>query len=287
MDHRIVWIHGIGDYQPGYSAAWEAVFNPYLQFPDADFVEVLWATIFDLKLAALTAFGAAPTGPHAALTRKEQLRAAEVQAELEMVVAARAAAFRAGHAMAAPHGPMKLSATVDRAQADGPAETFQLPDWLGLPKIHIGEFVQYLVSRRIRMSVKERMKAQLRPLAGGDFAISVIAHSWGTVVAYDTLLDMESEQPDLKIANLFTLGCPLWLVRHLLDDSSGRKPGELTNWVNIEAQGDFVGASLSAGFQVDHDYDVPDFGGGDPHGSYFVADNTAVQQDIVAQAMLA
>jgi hypothetical protein len=32
---------------------------------------------------------------------------------------------------------------------------------------------------------------------------------------------------------------------------------------------------------------VPDFGGGDPHGSYFIADNLAVQRDIVAQAILA
>lgn len=287
MDHRIVWIHGIGDYHAGYSAAWEAVFNPYLSFPDADFVEVLWATIFDLTVAAVTAAGAAPTGPYAALTRKEQLRAAEVQAELETVMAARASAFRAGQAAAAPRGKRKLRAPVDLMQTTVPAEALQLPDWFGLPKIHIGEFVQYLVSRRIRTAVKERMKAQLRPLAGGDFAISVIAHSWGTVVAYDTLLDMESEQPDLKVANLFTLGCPLWLVRHLLDDSSGRKPGELMTWVNVEAQGDFVGAALSPGFEVDHDYEVPDFGGGDPHGSYFVAGNTAVQRDIVAQDVLA
>lgn len=287
MDHRIVWIHGIGDYHPGYSAAWEAVFNPYLHFPDADFIEVLWATIFDLTVAAVTATGAAPAGPHAALTRKEQLRAVEVRAELETVMAARASAFRAGQAAAAPRGRMKLRAPVDRAHAVGPAEALQLPGWFGLPKIHIGEFVQYLVSRRIRTAVKERMKAQLRPLAGGDFAISVVAHSWGTVVAYDTLLDMESEQPDLNVANLFTLGCPLWLVRHLLDDSSGRKPNELANWVNVEAQGDFVGASLAPGFDVDHDYEVPDFGGKDPHGSYFVADNTVVQQEIVAQAILA
>ena len=139
----------------------------------------------------------------------------------------------------------------------------------------------------MRTVVKEKMKAQLRPLAGGAFSISVVAHSWGTIVAYDTLLDMESEQPDLHIANLFTLGSPLWLVRHLLDDSSGRKPGELTNWANVEADGDYVGSWLSPGFAVDHDFEVPDVSGGnDPHGSYFVANNTAVQHDIVAAAVL-
>lgn len=285
MDHRIVWVHGIGAYTAGYSTAWKTVFNTYLSFPDSDFVEVLWADIFDLTVEAITA-GAARGAPHAALTRKEQLRAVEVQSELEMLLAARASAFARGRAAAtrepraAPPGPIERSRTRAAAMPEG------LPDWLTLPHIHIGEFVQYLVSQRVRTAVKEKMKAQLRPLVGGDSPISVIAHSWGTVVAYDTLLDMESERPDLRIANLFTLGSPLWAVRHLLDDSSGRKPGELADWINIEADGDFVGSWLSPGFAVDHDYEVPDFGGSDAHGSYFVAGNTAVQQDIVAQAIL-
>jgi hypothetical protein len=214
------------------------------------------------------------------LTQAEQLRAAAVQSELEMLLTARASAFAA--AQARP----QINAPIERARSRAAALPAGATDLLALPNVHIGEFVQYLVSRRVRTAVKEKMKAQLRPLAGGDFAISVVAHSWGTVVAYDTLLDMESEQPDLQVANLFTLGSPLWLVRHLLDDSSGRKPGELTNWANVEADGDFVGSWLSPGFAVDHDYEAPDFGGGDAHGSYFVDGNTVVQRDIVAAAIL-
>lgn len=289
MDHRIVWVHGIGAYTAGYSDAWKTVFNTYLSFPDADFVEVLWADIFHLTVAALAARTTA-RAPHAALTRTEQLRAAEVQAELEMLLTARASAFARGKASAAGDLSAAAPRPIERSRRRPARRTAAmpegLPDWLTLPHVHIGEFVQYLVSRRVRTAVKEKMKAQLRPLAGGDFAISVIAHSWGTVVAYDTLLDMEGEQPDLHVANLFTLGSPLWAVRHLLDDSSGRKPGELADWINIEADGDFVGSWLSPGFAVDHDYEAPDFGGGDPHGSYFVAGNTAVQQAIVARAIL-
>lgn len=278
MDHRIVWVHGIGPHTAGYSTAWKNVFNEYLSFPDADFVEVLWADQFNLALATVAAAAAAP-GPHGALTQAEQLRAATVQSGLEMLLIARASAFAAAKAHA------QINAPIERARSQAVALPVGATDLLALPDVYIGEFVQYLVSRRVRTAVKEKMKAQLRPLAGGDFAISVIAHSWGTVVAYDTLLDMESEQPDLRIANLFTLGSPLWLVRHLLDDSSGRKPGELTNWANVEADGDVVGSWLSPGFAVDHDYEAPDFGG-DPHGSYFVDGNTVVQRDIVAAALL-
>ena len=279
MDHRIVWVHGIGAYTAGYSTTWKNVFNEYLSFPDADFVEVLWADQFNLAVAAVAAAAAAP-GLHGALTQAEQLRAATVQSGLEMLLTARASAFAAAKAHA------QINAPIERARSQAAALPAGATDLLALPDVHIGEFVQYLVSRRVRTAVKEKMKAQLRPLAGGDFAISVVAHSWGTVVAYDTLLDMESEQPNLQIANLFTLGSPLWLVRHLLDDSSGRKPGELTNWANVEADGDFVGSWLSPGFAVDHDFEAPDFGGGFPHGSYFVDGNTVVQRDIVAAAVL-
>ena len=134
--------------------------------------------------------------------------------------------------------------------------------------------------------MKEKAKEQLRPLVNSEYSISLIAHSWGTVVAYESLLDMEVELPPLGIANLITLGSPLWLVHHLLDDRSGRKPGNLANWVNIHARGDLIGSWLSSGFQVDKEFEVPNFGNGDPHGSYFMVGNEAVQHDIIAQAVL-
>src|SRR5579859_5028450 len=49
--YRITWVHGLGPYQAGYSTVWEAVFNPYLNFPDSDYIEVLWATIFSTLIA--------------------------------------------------------------------------------------------------------------------------------------------------------------------------------------------------------------------------------------------
>ncbi len=45
MDYRVVWVHGIGHQPPGYSKPWEDVFNQYLQFPHADYIEVLWRCV--------------------------------------------------------------------------------------------------------------------------------------------------------------------------------------------------------------------------------------------------
>ena len=39
-------------------------------------------------------------------------------------------------------------------------------------------------------------------------------------------------------------------------------------------------------FSVDKDFAVPRFGGGGAHSSYFVANNEAVQRDIIAQYVL-
>jgi hypothetical protein len=165
------------------------------------------------------------------------------------------------------------------------SEAISLPTWILDPKDYVGEFITYLVNRGVRTAVKERLKQQLRPLVGQGDTISIIAHSWGTVVAYESLIDLEGELPTFKLANLFTLGCPLWLVHYLLDDRSGRKPHNTSEWVNIHAQGDPIGAGLKPGFQVDQDF--ADFNNSsNAHNSYFLAGNTAVQRDIVAKTVL-
>jgi hypothetical protein len=93
------------------------------------------------------------------------------------------------------------------------------------------------------------------------------------------------ELPALKVANLFTLGSPLWMVRPFLEDRSGRKPAQVSSWVNIHARGDVVGSWLNAGYLVDKEYEVPSIGK-DAHSSYFFNPNPGVQKDIVATYVL-
>ena len=88
------------------------------------------------------------------------------------------------------------------------------------------------------------------------------------------------------VANIFTLGSPLWLVQYWLQDPTGRKPSNVANWVNIQAVGDPIGAGLAPAFQVDADYAVPGMGNREPHGSYFAPGNVAVQCDTIAATIL-
>ena len=286
MEHRIVWVHGIGDHQPGYSAGWEQSFNAYLNLPREAFVEVVWETVFELSRAPTRGRRASPTP--LALTTKEQLAEEEVREQLVAILLARASAFQET-TLPPPtrrRGPARRE-VVEFSELQRAARKRGVLDWLASPEEYLGDFTKYLVSKALRTAVKEEMKKQLRPLAGGDFRVSVVSHSWGTVVAYDTLLDAEVELPSLNVANHFTLGSPLWLVRHLLEDSSGRRPSGLGHWMNVDARGDLIGSWLRPAFEVDRDYQVPAFGPSDPHGSYFVQGNEAVQRDLIAPVILA
>jgi metacaspase-1 len=294
MTQRIVWVHGIGQHQPGYSAPWVAVFNPFFNLPADDYIEVCWDTVFT-GASAPTIGGDPELGlilRDAKLTERQQAQAAAIKAELTTILQARADALRprtdTAGAPDAILGTVAVAASLewsDRFGVTAAAPAFGLPDWLTNPDAYLGDFIKYLVSARVRNAVKEKAKEKLRPLAGTGDRCALITHSWGTVVAYDALLDLATETPNLQIADFITLGSPLWLVRRLLQDSSGRKPAQTTTWINIHAERDPVGSYLRPAFAVDNDYLVPTIGS-DPHGSYFVDGNTLVQHDIIAVAVL-
>ena len=215
--------------------------------------------------------------PAIPLNAQEQLVEAKIRKDLTTVMLART--------IPQAQSPDLLGEWSQLTQKVATGQMGILP-WVLNPDAYIGEFGKYLVNQDIRNAVKEKAKMQLRPLANSGCNCTVIAHSWGTVVAYESLLDLESELPALQIAHLFTLGSPLWLVHYLLENSSGRKPRNVANWVNVHAQGDPVGAGLTPGFQVDADFSVATFDNADPHGSYFETGNVAVERDIVAVDIL-
>lgn len=278
MDYRVVWVHGIGPLQPGYSKGWDQAYNQYLNFNITDFMEVYWADAYSSTMSVDNLGTNMTTIPP---TTQEQLVEAQVRKALTTVLLARITAQVQSPALLGEWS--QLTNNMASGQVSLPP---WVPPWMLNPDAYIGEFVKYLVSREVRNAVKEKAKEQLRLLVNSGCNCSILAHSWGSVVAYESLLDLETEMPAFQLAHLFTLGSPLWLVHYLLEDSSGRKPRNVTNWVNIHAQGDMVGAGLIPGFQDDADYGVANYGNGDPHGSYFVDGNKAVEHDIVAVHIL-
>jgi metacaspase-1 len=294
MNHRIVWVHGIGNHRPGYSARWQAVCNPFLNLTPASYIEVIWEPILDRQQFAGTLSDDGQANP-SELTPQEEAAEEQLKLELAMLIQARDSALREGEAAAAQASdtagePGVLgeegSAIVEWSDVYESAPGVLGPSsWLRFADEYIGDFTRYLVSRSTRTAVKAELKNALRALEGPG-PLTIVSHSWGTIVAYESLLDLEVELPSLRVQRLFTLGSPLWMVSWLLQERSGRKPRQTARWINVTARGDRIGSWLRPRFQVDGDYLVPAVGE-DAHNSYFVEGNLAVQKDILAATILA
>jgi hypothetical protein len=108
--------------------------------------------------------------------------------------------------------------------------------------------------------LKARIKALCQKQAGaqaGTRRLIIIAHSWGTVLAYAVLKQLAAEEGGLKIDRLVTLGSPLgarlgvvqdFLERKQLLEKLNVKPvGKLPNvcqWINLWAAYDPFSGSI-------------------------------------------
>ncbi|MGP3966960.1 hypothetical protein [Streptomyces sp. 6N223] len=97
---------------------------------------------------------------------------------------------------------------------------------------------RYLTEPATREAVRERLAA----LVTDDTRV-IVAHSLGTVVAYETL----SAHPEWRDTALVTLGSPLAIPNIVFDrlipapaDGRARWPGSVTHWTNIADRGDVV-----------------------------------------------
>ena len=135
----------------------------------------------------------------------------------------------------------------------------------------------------------------VRPLLESGTEIDILSHSWGTVVAYEGLRELEDNGLTTPLVrNFFTVGSALSIIPVVLRlrpaNKDGRKPAMARRWININAHGDPVGGPLkNRPFQVDEeDLDLPNLGCGSfdascAHGSYFQVANVAVNRDIFAR----
>ncbi|MFJ9443531.1 hypothetical protein ACIRRH_16895 [Kitasatospora sp. NPDC101235] len=104
------------------------------------------------------------------------------------------------------------------------------------------QLARYFEDERIREAARERLAAQI----GSDTRV-VVAHSLGSVVAYETLC--QEGRPDWDVRMLVTLGSPLGMGALVLDrlqpeplDRKARWPKSLRAWTNVADATDIVAA---------------------------------------------
>lgn len=271
---QIVYVHGICRHDRGYSDGWWRSLDPFAPSVrpgdlEGNRWEVLWSDLVN-RVRALEDLG------------PEQQ---EVQQRLEDTLADR------------------MLREVAHAQPEGtrdmvPPESSAPRALLGIPGLDcIDDFTRYLLSDRVRRDVLARFDRVVRPLLERGAEIEVVSHSWGTVVAYEALLELDRLGLPGAVRNFFTVGSALSIPevkRRLREGGAGRKPRLVRRWINLDARGDVVGGPLKGNpFDVDHEFlNLEPVGCGrwmglpgtvDPacaHSSYFGGSNRAVNAEI-------
>jgi hypothetical protein len=165
---------------------------------------------------------------------------------------------------------------------------------LSIPGLNcIDDFTVYMLDSKVRAEIISRFVKVARPLVENGSQIDVISHSWGTVVAYEALRELDPSAVAGRVRNFFTVGSALsiapvkWSLRN--GNKDGRKPKLVDKWINLNAHGDPVGGHLQANpFEVDAEFlDLPNHGCGwfdfgCAHGSYFKKENVEVNRDVFA-----
>ncbi len=105
----------------------------------------------------------------------------------------------------------------------------------------------YHGERHFARQVRARLAKRLRMFR--NHRILLVAHSMGSVIAYDVLRMLEREDPPLRVEHLVTAGSPLGLakIKLKIEDEHGaaRVPDNVERWTNL-ADGEDVVAIMGA-----------------------------------------
>jgi hypothetical protein len=272
-NHYLVYVHGICRHDPGYSDPWWDAMSPYvpsLQPGDLGGTrrEVLWSDLI---------------GGTRALARTNDA-AAELARRLRDTLADRADRY-------------VLRSSPPVTSSDEAARALAVPRGLiNIPGVNcIEDFTVYLTNNSVRARVIGRFLQVVEPLLNSGARLEIISHSWGTVVAYEGLRQLDSSGASGRVHNWFTVGAALsirevkWQL--LPEAQDGARPTLVEGWTNLDAYGDIVGGSLQPlGYHVDNEFLNLDAVGCSrvlglvspvcAHASYFQADNLTVNRDI-------
>lgn len=271
----LVAVHGIGKHDKDYSSRWWAALNPHVGSLFEPSVigqgrdEVLWSDL---------------------VNQQRSVGSAEQQAQAQVLRQA------------------ILDVLDDRRlqQAADPVRAISETGSTRGIGFAIDDFLIYMVNPDMRKKILARFTEILRPLLAVGTQLEVITHSWGTVVAYEGLRELELEQGlSGRVRTWFTVGSALSIppvqasLRHENRPSSSRlaaKPSLVNTWINLDAKGDLVGGPLGHRFAVDKEYlnlvptgcarSLIGYNLGCAHGSYFQESNLKVNRDIFASHIL-
>jgi PGAP1-like protein len=104
---------------------------------------------------------------------------------------------------------------------------------------------EYYQKQETREAIRDRLSVMLRKYSGKN--IILIAHSMGSIVAYD-VLRMEEDSQNIRVQTFLTIGSPLGLPivgEKIIDEFHDRRtPKNVERWVNLADPGDKVALDI-------------------------------------------
>ncbi|MDX1656198.1 MAG: alpha/beta hydrolase, partial [Candidatus Competibacteraceae bacterium] len=103
---------------------------------------------------------------------------------------------------------------------------------------------RYYQEDAIRRELRGRLMSSLeRHIDNGD-RIMVIAHSMGSIIAYDVLRELGRQRPSARVDHFITIGSPLGLphvmFHHMEEFDAVRTPTVVKRWTNFADRRDIV-----------------------------------------------
>lgn len=115
-------------------------------------------------------------------------------------------------------------------------------------EVHLRDLRRYLLDDNgIAEHTRRMLKVALRAATEGHHPLLLIAHSMGSVIAYDTLWEMSHNDRDhVRVDLLLTMGSPLgqqYMQKRVKGNASSgaeRYPHNIRHWKNLSAVGDLT-----------------------------------------------